>query len=73
MNAPQTPMFTVAQAAAMVPGATVLGDGSQPIFRVGSDTRTVQAGDLFVAIAGENFDGHTFAQDALGKGGIGCA
>jgi UDP-N-acetylmuramoyl-tripeptide--D-alanyl-D-alanine ligase len=57
MNAPQTPMFTVAQAAAMV-----------PIFRVGSDTRTVQAGDLFVAIAGENFDGHTFAQDALGKG-----
>ena len=33
-----------------------------------TDTRTLQAGDTFVAIPGERFDGHDFAADALDKG-----
>ena len=32
------------------------------------DSRSVQPGDLFVAIQGPNFDGHAFAADALAKG-----
>jgi UDP-N-acetylmuramoyl-tripeptide--D-alanyl-D-alanine ligase len=31
----------------------------------------VQSGDLFVALAGENFDGHKFLADAAGKGAAG--
>jgi len=32
------------------------------------DSRTVAPGDLFVALAGPNFDGHNFVADALKKG-----
>ena len=32
------------------------------------DSRLVKPGDLFVAVKGENFDGHTFVEDCLNKG-----
>lgn len=35
-----------------------------------TDTRTVQAGELFVALEGVNFDGHHFARQAIEKGAI---
>ncbi len=35
---------------------------------VSIDSRTVAAGDLFVALQGPNFDGHSFVADALAKG-----
>ncbi|MGB3790464.1 MAG: UDP-N-acetylmuramoyl-tripeptide--D-alanyl-D-alanine ligase [Phormidesmis sp.] len=37
---------------------------------VTTDTRTVRAGDLFVALAGETFDGHNFASQSIEKGAI---
>jgi UDP-N-acetylmuramoyl-tripeptide--D-alanyl-D-alanine ligase len=39
-------MLTLAQAHAMLPGSTLIGDGATQILRVHSDTRTLQAGDL---------------------------
>ena len=39
---------------------------------VSIDSRTVQAGDLFVAIVGPNSDGHDYIADALGKGAAGA-
>jgi len=38
---------------------------------VSTDSRTIQAGNLFVALTGENFDGHNFIQDAISKGASG--
>jgi UDP-N-acetylmuramoyl-tripeptide--D-alanyl-D-alanine ligase len=35
---------------------------------VSIDSRTVEPGDLFVALAGPNFDGHDFVADALRRG-----
>ena len=35
---------------------------------VTTDTRTLNAGDVFFALRGENFDGNTFVADALKKG-----
>lgn len=32
------------------------------------DTRTLKPGDIFVAIEGENFDGHNFVEEAFQKG-----
>jgi UDP-N-acetylmuramoyl-tripeptide--D-alanyl-D-alanine ligase len=40
----------------------------RPLARVSTDTRTVAAGDLFVALKGENFDAHDFVKDAVAKG-----
>ena len=34
------------------------------------DTRTLEDGDLFVALHGPNFDGHDFVHDALSKGAV---
>ncbi len=35
---------------------------------VGSDSRNIKAGQLFVALKGTNFDGNTFAAEAIKKG-----
>ncbi|MEZ5510699.1 MAG: UDP-N-acetylmuramoyl-tripeptide--D-alanyl-D-alanine ligase [Gammaproteobacteria bacterium] len=38
--------------------------------RVSTDTRTLAAGDLFVALVGANFDGHDYVSQALAKGAV---
>ena len=63
-------MFTLKQAQAWLPGSTLVGDGSVAVGRVHSDTRTLQAGDLFVAIHGERFDANDFIGDAKAKGAV---
>ena len=40
----------------------------RPLARVWADTRSVQPGDLFVALRGERFDAHEFVKDAVAKG-----
>ena len=61
-------MMTLAQAHALLPGALLVGDAATPITRVHSDTRTLRAGDLFVALKGERFDGHQMLAEAQAKG-----
>ena len=38
---------------------------------VSTDTRTLAKDDLFVALRGENFDGHAFVAEALARGACG--
>ncbi|MFM7572164.1 MAG: UDP-N-acetylmuramoyl-tripeptide--D-alanyl-D-alanine ligase [Snowella sp.] len=40
------------------------------ISQVATDSRSLGAGDVFVALRGENFDGHEFAQTAIEQGAI---
>ncbi len=63
-------MMTLAQAQAMLPGSTLIGDGALEIARVHSDTRTLQPGDLFVALRGERFDAHDKLAEAKTKGAV---
>ncbi len=37
---------------------------------VSTDTRTIERGNLYVALVGENFDGHDFVEDAFEKGAV---
>ncbi|MFW5875212.1 MAG: UDP-N-acetylmuramoyl-L-alanyl-D-glutamate--2,6-diaminopimelate ligase [Myxococcota bacterium] len=46
----------------------VVGDGSVVVQGVQHDSRAVRAGDLFVAIRGERFDGTSFASQAVQQG-----
>ena len=39
---------------------------------VSTDTRTLQPGDLFIAIKGERFNGHTFLDQACAAGAAGA-
>ena len=63
-------MMTLAQAHALLPGSTVVGDGGVKFERVHSDTRTLRAGDLFVALKGEHFDAHTLLGEAKARGAV---
>ena len=38
---------------------------------VSTDSRTVQTGALYVALSGENFDGHRFVAQAIAAGATG--
>ena len=63
-------MMTLAQAHALLPRSTLVGAGSTPFLRVHSDTRTLRAGDLFVALKGEHFDGNDFLAQARASGAV---
>lgn len=53
-----------------VPGARLFGPDAL-VSGITYDSRQVQAGDVFVCIKGERFDGHDFIQDALDRGAVG--
>ena len=60
-----------AEIAAATGGRVVSGDPAARIERWAIDTRSLQPGDLFVAIRGERFDGHDFVTAALAAGAAG--
>ncbi|MEE8572537.1 MAG: UDP-N-acetylmuramoyl-tripeptide--D-alanyl-D-alanine ligase, partial [Gemmatimonadota bacterium] len=54
--------------------ASVLGTApaeDREFTSVGTDTRTIEPGALFVALVGERFDGHDFIGDAIARGATG--
>ena len=67
---PTTTMMTLGQAHALLPGSVLHGDPATPIARVHTDTRTLQAGDLFLALCGERFDAHDFLPQAARSGAV---
>lgn len=42
--------------------------GPRRLRRIVSDSRTLEAGDVFVALKGENFDGHDFLPEVVARG-----
>jgi UDP-N-acetylmuramoyl-tripeptide--D-alanyl-D-alanine ligase len=58
---------TVVEIAKMASGILV-GAGAGVVNAVSTDTRSIQAGQLFVALRGEHFDGHDFLTTALKQG-----
>lgn len=59
------PLKFIADACA---GTIQRGAGEAALRGVSTDSRKVQAGDLFVALAGDRFDGHDFLGDVTAKG-----
>jgi UDP-N-acetylmuramoyl-tripeptide--D-alanyl-D-alanine ligase len=55
--------------AALAVGGRVQG-ANVTFTRVVTDSRALQPGDLFVALAGERFDGHDFVAEALSRGAV---
>lgn len=51
-------------------GARCVGDLTVPVSRVHTDTRSLQAGDLFVALKGERFDANEFLSQAAANGAV---
>jgi UDP-N-acetylmuramoyl-tripeptide--D-alanyl-D-alanine ligase len=59
-----------AAAIAAAAGGRVARSGG-PARRIVTDSRIVERGDCFVAVVGDNFDGHDFVDDALQRGAVG--
>jgi UDP-N-acetylmuramoyl-tripeptide--D-alanyl-D-alanine ligase len=55
-----TALMTVAELARAVGALEVRGDGRIAFSSVSTDTRSLTAGALFVALRGEHFDAHEF-------------
>ena len=64
--------LTLNKIAQLAKGQLAQGDGAQIIERVSTDSRTLQPGDLFVPLRGENFDGHKFVEQASERGAVGA-
>src|SRR5881397_2222951 len=64
-----TPLEQIAKFA----GAEIFsGDGKVFIDKISTDSRAVKRGELFVALRGENFDGHNFVESAAKAGAAGA-
>ena len=63
-------MMTLAQAHTLLPGSRLVGDAATALLRVHSDTRSLRAGDMFVALRGERFDAHDFLAQAQAAGAV---
>jgi UDP-N-acetylmuramoyl-tripeptide--D-alanyl-D-alanine ligase len=63
-------MKTLGQLMLQLDGARVVGQTDLPFTRVHTDTRSLQPGDLFVALKGERFDAHDFLPQAQGQGAL---
>ena len=63
-------MMTLQQAAQWLPDSQLVGDGAAMVQRVHTDTRTIEPGDLFVALKGERFDANDFLAEAKAKGAV---
>jgi UDP-N-acetylmuramoyl-tripeptide--D-alanyl-D-alanine ligase len=64
------PFWTLSRVADALSAHTVtkLPAGPHRLGRVWTDTRSIQSGDLFVALIGEKFDAHSFVPDAVRAG-----
>jgi UDP-N-acetylmuramoyl-tripeptide--D-alanyl-D-alanine ligase len=61
-------LFTLREAAALIPGSVVIGDENVAFEHVATDSRKAGPGDLFVAIKGDRFDAHDFLGQVAASG-----
>src|SRR5881392_3145699 len=64
-----TPIEKIAEFAG---SAAFAGDGKIFVDKVSTDSRTLKRGELFVALRGENFDGHNFVESVAKAGAAGA-
>src|SRR5205814_1447633 len=64
-----TPIEKIAEFAG---SAAFAGEGKIFVDKVSTDSRTLKRGELFVALRGENFDGHNFVESAAKAGAAGA-
>ena len=65
------PTWRVADLVQWAHGTLLRGDERQHVGGVSTDSRTVQVGNVFIALCGDRFDGHRFVPDAMQRGAAG--
>ena len=62
----------LSQIAQLAGGSISSGDQTVVVNKVSTDSRTLKSSELFVALRGENFDGHNFVESAAQIGAAGA-
>ena len=63
--------MTLNEVIKIVNGKTELNSDEQ-IKEIKTDTRKINKGDIFIALKGENYDGHDYVNEAIEKGATAC-
>ena len=63
-------MFTIEEITKTTAGRLIKGHPRQAISGISTDSRTINNGELFIALKGENFDGHFFIKDCISRGAL---
>ena len=63
--------FTIEELNKALNGALIQKGVTSLFSGISTDTRTIKKGDVFIALLGENFDGHEFIDNAINKGAAG--
>jgi UDP-N-acetylmuramoyl-tripeptide--D-alanyl-D-alanine ligase len=71
MNGPRLPL-SAAEIARIGGGRVAAGNAERRLPSVSIDSRALGPGDLFVALRGDRFDGHDFADRAVAAGAVGA-
>jgi len=64
--------LTLSQIAQFAEASLSSGDGPVVINKISTDSRTIKPGELFVALRGENFEGHDFIEASAKAGATGA-
>src|SRR5213078_3809310 len=64
--------LTLSQIAQLAAASLSSGEGTVVINKVSTDSRTIKPGELFVALRGENFEGHDFVEASAKAGATGA-
>jgi len=64
--------FSLEEVIHAIGGQLLHGSPGVRIRRIWTDSRSVRAGDLFVALKGPKFDGHRYVNDAITGGAVGA-
>ncbi|MFA5323705.1 MAG: UDP-N-acetylmuramoyl-tripeptide--D-alanyl-D-alanine ligase [Smithella sp.] len=66
-----SPVFSLNEVLKTTAGALVSGVPEPVFYGISTDSRLIKKGNLFVALKGDNFDGHDFFETALKEGAFG--
>lgn len=66
-----SPVFFLSEVLTATGGRLTAGNGDNQVCGVSTDSRRIEPGNLFIALKGENFDGHVFVRPALEAGAAG--
>ena len=63
------PVFSLKDVLKATAGTLVSGAQEVPFYGISTDSRLISKGNLFIALKGENFDGHDFVMTSFNAGG----
>jgi len=64
----EPPVFSLTEVLNATGGKLIAGNREKKVYGVSTDSRHIRQGNLFIALTGENFDGHAFVQKAVEDG-----